>query len=301
MTRLARTLIFATLLGGVPAFAGDGASCQAAVVFRSGSEAYDQAVAGTKEALASAPCQIRYIDLAESGGAATLAQTIALSPRLIAAFGVGAVDRLADIRSHPPLLPALILRADLKLDASQRAGAVFADVPLALIADRLHAAFPGKSRLGLIRRAAQVVPDAAVLTRLHQSGFDLLIVECPGPDKLLDVFQSLKGKVDFVIAQPDVELYNSATLKPLVMASLENRLPIVGFSAAFVRAGALAGVYPDFHELGKQTGELMIRILSGHSTHLDEEPRAVVISVNPRIARLIGLEPQIKEGVVILK
>lgn len=276
-------------------------SCQAAVVFRSGSEAYDQAVAGTREALAAAPCLIRYIDLADSAGAAALAQTVAVSPKLVAAFGVGAVDRLFDIRAHPPLLPTLILRGDLKLDASQRAGAIFADVPLVLIAGRLRAAFPGKSRLGLIRRASQIAPDAAIVARLHQAGFDLLIVECPGAGNLLDAFQSLKGKVDFVIAQPDVELYNSATLKPLVMASLENRLPIVGFSAAFVRAGALAGVYPDFHELGKQTGELMIRILSGHPAHLDEEPRSVVISVNPRIARLIGIEPRINEGVVILK
>jgi len=90
-------------------------------------------------------------------------------------------------------------------------------------------------------------------------------------------------------------------LKPLVLASLDRQLPIVGFSAAFVRAGALAGVYPDFHELGRQTGEAMLRILSGEGRRSEEGPRKVVLAVNERVARLLGVEPSGRQGVVTLR
>jgi ABC-type uncharacterized transport system substrate-binding protein len=96
-------------------------------------------------------------------------------------------------------------------------------------------------------------------------------------------------------------LYNSATVKPLVLASLEQRLPIVGFSESFVRAGALIGICPDFHELGRETGELILRLLDGKGPLLDEDKRKVTVAVNLRISRLIGVEPVNVKGIEILK
>jgi ABC-type uncharacterized transport system substrate-binding protein len=74
------------------------------------------------------------------------------------------------------------------------------------------------------------------------------------------------------------------------MASLESRLPLVGFSPAFVRAGAAAGIYPDYRELGRQTAEMARRVLRGEEPGIDEAPRKIQLAVNQRVARLLGVE-----------
>ena len=83
----------------------------------------------------------------------------------------------------------------------------------------------------------------------------------------------MKGKVDFLLCFPDPDLYNPVTIKPLVMASLEGRLPLVGFSPAFVRAGAAAGIYPDYRETGRQTAEMAQRLLHGDDRGGEEGPK----------------------------
>jgi putative ABC transport system substrate-binding protein len=274
-------------------------SYDAVVAYRSGSEAYQQAIEGMREALQGSVLRIEYIDLASASGAAQFAAMRAAPPRLITILGAAAWESADE--AGPNVLPALIPRQELKSRPARRAGAVYADVPLTILSERLRAVFPGKSRLGLIHRPPGPGPDAAALAHLRQAGFDLQVVECRRPDGLLTALGSLGGKVDFVITEPDAELYNSATVKPLVLASLEKRLPIVGFSAAFVRAGALAGVYPDFRELGRQTGELTERILAGKSDHNEEEVHKVIIAVNQTVARLMGISPAEGAEVVILK
>lgn len=105
--------------------------------------------------------------------------------------------------------------------------------------------------------------------------------------------------MDFVLCLPDSTLYNSTTAKPLILASLNNRVPIVGFSANFVRAGAAIGVYPDFRDVGVQTGEIAQRGLAGQAIAADEGPRKVTVAVNQRVVRLLGLEYQPRHGEVV--
>ena len=277
-------------------------ACEAAVLYRSGSPAYDEAVNGIRAALTDAPCRVRYVDLADAAAEKSLAGSFASGTKVVATVGIGAYDRMKSESGGLNILPALVLRGDLGPGGSaRRAGALYADVPLVVILERLRELFPKKSRVGLIHRPSWPVPDAATRDRIRQMGYELRMVECKGPDKLLAAFSSLKGTVDFVIAEPDTELYNSATVKPLVLASLDSRLPIVGFSASFVRAGALLGVYPDFFEAGRQTGEMMSQFMLGKNSGAEENVRKVKVAVNQQVVRLIGMEPERQEGVEILK
>jgi ABC-type uncharacterized transport system substrate-binding protein len=75
-----------------------------------------------------------------------------------------------------------------------------------------------------------------------------------------------------------------------VLASLEHGLPLVGFSPAFVRAGAAAGIFPDYRELGRQAGEMALRLLRGEDFPADESPRKIQVAVNQRVTRLLGVE-----------
>jgi ABC-type uncharacterized transport system substrate-binding protein len=101
-----------------------------------------------------------------------------------------------------------------------------------------------------------------------------------------------------VICLPDAALYNGATARPLIMASLEHRLPVVGFSPAFLRAGAAVAIYPDYRAIGLQTAELVRRCLESGECASTETPRKTVVAVNTRVLRMLGIEPAHTEGLV---
>ncbi len=297
---LATTL--AVLLGiYVPAPGAGNSNCDLSVVFRSGAGAYDEALSGIRESLGGSPCRVQYLDLAAADAQRALPAALQVPPKLVIAVGIGAWQQVAAAKPASSLLASLVLPSDLKPDDPHRAGAVFADVPLRSTIEILRELFPKASRVTLIHHSGWPAPDAGLAAYARQMGLDLRVAECTGPEKLLSVFSSLKGRTDLVIAEPDAELYNSATIKPLVLASIEHRLPLVGFSAGFVRAGALVGVYPDFHELGRQTGELASELLAGKPERAGESVRKMTVAVNPRLERLLGIEAARRAGMVVLE
>jgi ABC-type uncharacterized transport system substrate-binding protein len=197
----------------------------------------------------------------------------------------------------------MILRSDrpfssLASPPAQRARGVYLDVPMAGILSQLRILLPGKNRCGMIRNTSRDQPDPSLSERVKQQGFSLEVVECSRPEELVKSFLSLKGNADFVVLLPDSSLYNNTTVRPLIQASLENRLPLVGFSASFVRAGAAVGIYPDFRDIGAQAAEVATKLIAGDAGLGDEGPRKLQVAVNQRVLRLLGLSSIETPGLV---
>src|SRR5579863_6651890 len=218
-------------------------------------EAHRAAIEGIREGLAKSSVEIRIADLSasrseRSGGADSFA---APGTRVIIAIGTEALQLVATERPEVPIISTMVLRnkAAVVPPPLGLAATIVLDVPLPVLLARLKQVFPGKTRLGIIRNPDTAAPTAAALeARAQQLGFTIRVVDCPGAEQLLAALLTLKGHVDFVWCLPDGALYNSATIKPLILASIENRLPLIGFSESFVWAGAAVGVYPDFRDIG---------------------------------------------------
>jgi ABC-type uncharacterized transport system substrate-binding protein len=210
-------------------------------------------------------------------------------PRVVIAVGSRA---LALVRAHRPAVPVISAMVMRGSDSDPGIRRVDLDIQLAAQLAAMRSLWPGRARAGLLRNPAQSRSAAEALEVLaRKEGFSLLVVDCDGPQRLLNALAEFKGKVDFVLCLPDSELYNAVTIKPLVMASLEQRLPLVGFSPAFVRAGAAAGIFPDYADVGRQSAEMALRLVRGDERMAEKEsPRKVSVAVNQRVARLLGLE-----------
>lgn len=213
--------------------------------------------------------------------------------RLVVALGRLAVAAALAVLPNCPAVSPMTSAAYAAESAPGRrtAAAVVLDVPAAEFVAEVKAMLPGRERIGVILNPAQPTGLGEGLIGLTRKQVAAVhVAECPGPEQLLRAFLSLKGKAEVAVAVPDGALFNGATIKPLILASLENRLPIAGFSASFVRAGAAVGVYPDFRELGAQAAELALRLLRGESAVTVEGPRKLTVAVNQRVGRLMGIE-----------
>jgi ABC-type uncharacterized transport system substrate-binding protein len=133
------------------------------------------------------------------------------------------------------------------------------------------------------------VDRAALLQATTRYGFALNIVEADGPEMLVQSFLSLKGRADIVWCPPEHALYNRATVRALILASLRNRVPIVGFSSGFTQAGTAAGIFPDFEAVGRQTAQVVKEYLSEKRPQSEQLAQGVRIAVNERVLRLLGI------------
>ncbi len=259
----------------------------AIVVFcEPGVDAYDQALEGLGAGLGTNAFRVVDLRIGEPGITRALS---AKDTQLVIAVGSHALAVAQSHKLSAPVLATMVLQGP----EVERAGHIELDVPLSMQCGAMRALWPQHSRVGIIRNPARSRFSAEALeSRVRKEGFTPLVVDCGGPGELLKAVAAMKGKVDFLLCFPDPDLYNSVTIKPLVMAAIESRLPIVGFSPAFVRAGAAAGVYPDYRDTGLQTAEMALRILRGEDRGPGEGPRRVQVAVNQRVTRLLGVEFQ---------
>jgi putative tryptophan/tyrosine transport system substrate-binding protein len=263
------------------------------VVASVGVEAHRSAVEGIQAAMGMTPSEIRVLDLAEArseqkSGVALAAPGI----RVIIAVGSEALEIVNAGHPAVPVISTMVLRhaADKGLSLARAAATVSLDVSIEDMIAHLKKIFPDKTRLGIIRNPASSSGTPAQLQARAQSlGFLVRVVDATSPDQLLPALMSLKGHVDLVWCMPDGTLYNSVTIKPLILASLENRLPLIGFSESFARAGAVLGVYPDFRDIGLQTGEAARQIMENQAVHVPDGPRKLKLAVNQSVLRLSGL------------
>jgi putative ABC transport system substrate-binding protein len=82
------------------------------------------------------------------------------------------------------------------------------------------------------------------------------------------------------------------TAKHILLFSFQNRIPFVGLSTAWVKAGAVYALDWDYTDLGMQCGEMALKVLQGTAINTLPPviPRKVVYALNQKTARHMKIE-----------
>ncbi|HUO28948.1 MAG TPA: hypothetical protein VMU80_07015 [Bryobacteraceae bacterium] len=272
------------------ALAGGGK--RVAAVYPSSLEPCAQAVEGLRSRLAANDeIPVDLLDLNGADFAVDAAREAQRKPAAVVAVGSEALRAVLDWRGAGRIISTMALAADSagEYTAGRVAAAVYLDIPIRALIAELRRIFPEKTRVGVIRDPRRGGDRSWPVRSLAPDPGLVHFAECASADELLPVFLAFRHKVDFVICLPDSTLYNAATARPLIMASIENRLPVVGFSPAFLHAGAAVAMYPDYRAVGEQTGDLVRRCLGASECGGAESPRKIAVAVNAKVLRLLGL------------
>ena len=103
----------------------------------------------------------------------------------------------------------------------------------------------------------------------------------------------MKQRVDMVWTAPDSTLYDTASVRALLLAALRTNTPVFGYSTAFVKAGALVGIGVDPEAQGQQAATLALQLLKGAGdakTSRVNPPENFQIAVNLIVASQIGVQ-----------
>ena len=95
---------------------------------------------------------------------------------------------------------------------------------------------------------------------------------------------------DVLLAMPDGGVYNTDTIRNILLSTYRHKQGVVGFSADMVKAGALATTYSEVEDIDAQVAEIAHAFASTGDLPAPQFPRYFATIVNDGVARSLDLE-----------
>lgn len=172
---------------------------------------------------------------------------------------------------------------------TRRISALFLDQPPGRQLELIRQALPGRTRVGIILGPNSANELDRFSAAADTRGLTLAAEQVARETALFPALQRVLADSDVLLALPDPQLINAETARNLLLTSFRARTPMIGYSAAYVRAGALAAVYSTPAQLGAQSGEIARAFLSSGVLPSPQFPRHYSVSVNAKVARSLGI------------
>jgi len=214
---------------------------------------------------------------------------------LVVTLGVDAARTYLAAGYETPLLAVMVPRlAYLGLQEVRprklKLTAVFIDQPLVRQLELIRAVLPAARRIGVVQGPA-TADAVADLERLAQDkGLTLVSHPAARDTELYPALQDVLQSADALLALPDPIIVNAATAQNLLLTSFKYRKPVFGYSAAYVRAGALASVYSTPAQIGETAAQRIRELLAARGGAEPIYPRHFSVAVNRALAASLGLQ-----------
>ena len=137
------------------------------------------------------------------------------------------------------------------------------DIPVDIQFRYFKQIIPSLKRIGVLytSNTAKLIPPARVVAL--QMGLELVALEVTGPRDLPRALDSLAGYAQGLWSVADPNLFDPQSTKFILLNSLRQGLPFMGFSRYVVESGALFALDFDYKAIGRQAGQIAGQILRG--------------------------------------
>lgn len=276
---LALTVLVAALLAG-PGLRPALAQASSAIVLLSHDSApYREAARAIRDTLAAGNIEARMLTLEPAGGLPA-GQIVPRVP--VVALGQRAVEAMA-ATGREDVVPCMVL------DTAGRAGVSLVH-SAAVRLERLRALLPEARTLGvLVAEGAGIAEIADLRLAARQAGLRIVEQKIDLQRPLAAQLEPLADRIDVLVGTYDLRIFAQEHSRSLMLFSYQNRIPMVGISNAWSRAGALIAFDWDYADLGQQCGAVLIRPAgaAAGTRQTAEPPRRVTYSLNLAAARFL--------------
>jgi putative ABC transport system substrate-binding protein len=206
-----------------------------------------------------------------------------------------AVALLQSGSTNPAIFTLLPGQTFEQLQKSYPAGhtwhdAVFIDYPATTFLHLIKHAMPGKNDIGVILGPDSRHHANALEKEARKLGFNLAIETIQNENEIITALNALQGRMQVFLALPDKQVHNRRTAKTILLSTYRYNVPVIAYSQAYVKAGALAGMYADPEDMADQAA----RKLAGHLANTPSppgcgnQPDTLSIDINNSVARLLA-------------
>lgn len=163
------------------------------------------------------------------------------------------------------------------------------DIPVRVQWETLKSVLPKLECLGVIYNPSE---NERIIREAKQIANELGLTLKTYPVKSLCEIPRIEDlSIDALWIVPDNMVCQNAILKRILLSSSRERIPVLGFSRFFARAGALMSVACDYEDIGRQSGQLAARILmnENYSQLKISVPRKIKLYINQVVAHRFGI------------
>lgn len=180
-------------------------------------------------------------------------------------------------------------------------------LPLAAQIDLLLKVKPGAKRVGYVYSPGEANSTAVLKelkAELSRRGMSVAEAAAPRTVDIPSAAKSLIGKADVIYTTTDNNVVSA--YESMVRVAEEAKLPLIAADVDSVKRGAVAALGMNNHEMGRQAGRIVDKILRGTppGAIAPEVSVGVSLTVNPRAAEKQGLklpEQLLKEASEVVK
>ncbi|MBI3285430.1 MAG: hypothetical protein HYZ65_11375 [Burkholderiales bacterium] len=224
-------------------------------------------------------------------------ENLARSGQLVVAVGTAAMQAMAN---KPPAMPVLnVMISSAAYARSTRSAAralegphfsaIYFDQSWARQFNLIRYALPGRQRIGVLLGKETAELAGALKAAAREAELSLNIESVADEAELLPALKRLLANSDALLAVPDSVIYNRNNIPSILLTSYRAQVPLFGFSASYVKAGALAAVYSQPVQISQQVAEIILNLpASGHLPPA-QPPRYFSVSVNPQVQHSLAL------------
>ncbi|MBI5559290.1 MAG: ABC transporter substrate-binding protein [Deltaproteobacteria bacterium] len=236
---------------------------------------YEEVLNGFKEEIAKQGFSVTYREFEKKS---TLVQQIKEeNPNLILALGTDALTQVSqNLTDIPIVFSALLSPPEPLINKANVTGSLL-DIPVKQQLEKLLATAPDVKVIGVIYHPETTEKKVQEARRAAEEMG--LVLESFPIQTIREIPMIKEMEIDALLVLPDPMVCSPSIIKHLLLKSFRSRIPVMGISPAYVKAGALLALACDYQDIGRQSGEIAARIFSG-------TPPAEVPVSRPRASRL---------------
>jgi ABC-type uncharacterized transport system substrate-binding protein len=216
--------------------------------------------------------------------------------KLIISLGTDALRQITAQNGKAPVIAALVPRisfervlADANRKNPSNVVALYLDQPFGRQLDLLRLALPSIRRVGVLWGPESITQQPLLAAALQGRGLELSEGLYTEGQALIGALRAALADADVLLAVADGTVYNPSTTSNILLTSYRAKTPVLAFSPAYVKAGALLSVHTTAAQMGSKVAAMASHYLQSGSLPASQYPPDFNITVNAYVARSLGL------------
>lgn len=145
--------------------------------------------------------------------------------------------------------------------------------------------------VGLLNSQTKKIDSVEIQQCAKEYDLTTYSVTTENTETLSDALKDVLTNSDVLLALPDHSIYNSNTVKNILLTSYRYRKPVIAFSRNFVNAGALAAVYSSIDQVAASAISIIERYYEQdqHFERAINHPQSFNIQLNRQVFKALAI------------
>ena len=167
--------------------------------------------------------------------------------------------------------------------------AIYLNQPMTRVLNLATLVGPRNAIVGIVAGPTTQPQLAAAEGHARERGLRLVAESASDEMSVGRAVARIVRETDILLAVPDQVVHSSNTVHPVLLLTYRAGIPVIAYSAAYLRAGATLVLYSTAEQIAQQALESVVAFHQGKILAAVQAPRYFIVEINPTVARSLGI------------